>query len=76
MKKLCMAACVVLTGCVSADANLARLRTECALAPLAELGTSLIPVPGVGGALNLTMSQACAHPEWIAGKEAEVAAIF
>ncbi len=75
MKKLIAAAVLfALASCVSASSNLARLQTECAAAPLFQIGNSLIPVPGVGGVLNLTISAVCANPELIADDEAKVAA--
>ncbi len=67
------AALVLLASCVSPQTNLARLQTECSFAPLAEIGNSFIPVPGVGGVLNLSLKALCDHPEMIANDEAAVA---
>ncbi len=67
---------LALVGCVSAQANLARLQFECEAAPLAQIGNSFIPVPGVGGVLNLTIGTVCAHPEFIANNEAAIAAVI
>ena len=75
MKKLLAAATMVaLTGCVSAPSNLARLQAECAVAPLAEIGASFIPVPGAGGVANLTIGAVCANTALVANSEAAVAA--
>jgi hypothetical protein len=70
---LCVAS-LVLAACASAPANLARLQAECSFAPLAEIGNSFIPVPGVGGVLNYTIGEVCAHTELVANDEAAIAA--
>ena len=73
-KLLTLATLAALAGCVSAPANLARLEAECALAPLAEIGADVIPVPGVGLAANLTIHEVCANTARVARDEALVAA--
>ena len=65
---------VSISGCVSPATNLARLEAECALAPLARIGNSFIPVPGAGGVLNLTIGAVCANTALIANDEAAIAA--
>jgi hypothetical protein len=73
MRKLFLVGMLALGGCVSAQSNLARLQTECALAPLAQIGGSFIPVPGAGGVINLTISAVCANTALIANDEAAIA---
>ncbi len=62
-----------LSSCASPESNLARLEAECALAPLAELGATLIPVPGSAGILALSLGAICANTSLIAENEAALA---
>ena len=69
-----VASLIAIASCVSAPSNLARLEAECALAPLAQIGSSAIPVPGVGFGLNLTIGAVCANTALVANDEAAIAA--
>ncbi len=74
MRAIAFVPLLALVACVSASANLARLQQECALAPLAEIGSSFIPVPGAGGIINMAIGEVCSHTEMIANDEAAIAA--
>ncbi len=74
MKKyLGLGLALVVLGCVSAESNLARLQAECAVAPLAKIGGDLIPVPGAGIAISLTINAVCSNTALVANSEAAIA---
>ncbi len=73
MRKIIIGGVLAIAGCVSAPTNLDRLRMECAYAPLAQIGSSFIPIPGASGVINMTISAVCANPELVANSEAAIA---